>query len=142
MVSAKKFALLMLLWRVPILNSPQKPMRFNLCTSHLCFLICSLSATEMLHACWEVTSICHLFPIFPNLSVQLKDTLWDFFSCFSSFYSTIFSFLKLVFSFWQIARLQEFFSLHIVEDYYMMPSMDGWQDGWMESFTKIDHDVL
>jgi hypothetical protein len=40
-------------------------------------LICSLSATEMLHACWEVTRICHLFPIFPNLSVQLKDTLWE-----------------------------------------------------------------
>jgi hypothetical protein len=44
------------------------------------------------------------------------------------FFSTIFSFLKLVFSFWQIARLQEFFSLHIVEDYYMIPSMDGWMD--------------
>jgi hypothetical protein len=41
------------------------------------------------------------------------------------FFSTIFSFLKLIFSFWQIARLQKFFSLHIVEDYYMMPSMDG-----------------
>jgi hypothetical protein len=51
--------------------------------------------------------------------------LKDFFSCFSSFFSTIFSFLKLVFSFWQIARLQEIFSLHIVEDYYMMPSMGG-----------------
>jgi hypothetical protein len=24
----------------------------------------------------------------------------------------------------------------------MMPSMDGWLDGWMESFTKNDHDVL
>jgi hypothetical protein len=31
----------------------------------------------MLHACWEVTRIFHLFPIFPNLSVQLKDTLWE-----------------------------------------------------------------
>jgi len=76
-VSAKKFTLLMLLWRVPILSSPQKPMWFNLCTSHLCFLMCSLSATEMLHACWEVTRICHLFPNFPKLSVQLKDTLWE-----------------------------------------------------------------
>jgi hypothetical protein len=55
-----------------------------------------------------------------------------FFSCFSSVFSTIFSFLKLVFSFWQIAILQEFFSLHIVEDYYMMPSMDGWRDRWRD----------
>jgi hypothetical protein len=44
--------------------------------------------------------------------------------------------LKLVFSFWQIARLQEFFSLHIVEDYYMMPSMDGWWDGWHDRWRN------
>jgi hypothetical protein len=49
----------------------------------------------------------------------------DFFFGFSSFFSIIFSFLKLVFNFWQIARVQEFFTLHIVKDYYMMPSMDG-----------------
>jgi hypothetical protein len=55
----------------------------------------------------------------------------DFFSCFSSFFSTIYSFLKLVFSFWQIARLQEFFSLRIVKDYYMN-AIHGWMTGRMD----------
>jgi hypothetical protein len=70
--------------------------------------------------------------------------IWNFLCSFkkisslvSHFFSTIFSFFKLVFNFWQIARLQEFFSLHIVEDYYMMPSMDGWRDRWMESLNFV-----
>ncbi len=66
-----------------------------------------------------------------------------FFSCFSSFFSTIFSFSKLVFSFWQIARLQEFFSLHIVEDYYICHLwMDDGTDGGMDWKASFRHDVL
>ncbi len=76
--------------------------------------------------------------------------IWNFLCCFLKisslvsqvFFSTIFSFIKLVFSFWQIARLQEFFSLHIVDRGLLYDaSMDGWRDGWMESFTQKDHDV-
>ncbi len=52
------------------------------------------------------------------------------------FFQQFLIFFKLVFSFWQIARLQEFFNLHIVEDYYMMPSMDGWWDGWMDGWME------
>ncbi len=40
-------------------------------------------------------------------------------------------FFKLVFSFWQIARLQEFFNLHIVEDYYIL-----WRSCW-PSFVQM-----
>jgi hypothetical protein len=54
--------------------------------------------------------------------------LKDFFSCFSSFFSTIFSFLKLVFNFWQIARLHEFFSHHIL----LYDAIHGWMTGWMD----------
>jgi hypothetical protein len=81
-----------------------------------------------------VTTFFHF--IYLLITCLLPFLIWNFFFCFPSFFSTIFSFSKLVFNFWKIARLQEFFSLHIVEDYYMMPSMDGWRDGRRDGSMK------
>ncbi len=63
-VSAKKLALLMLLWRVPILSSAQKPMRYCLCTCFSESPDCSLFASEI----WimlGITIVCDLFGSYP-----------------------------------------------------------------------------